>query len=118
MESPEVEGSLRETWISKRGASGSIASSSPGPSSLNMAEASGSSSSQSRQGQGPLATKRALSEPSSVRQIGPSPVKRQYQASSMQGSDDVQSKELERLEKKEAHLVNQLLHQLQMLHKR
>lgn len=50
--------------------------------------------------------------------MGPSPVKRQYQASNMQGSEDVQLKELDRLEKKEASLVNQLLHQLQILHKR
>ncbi|XP_034241455.1 ERC protein 2-like isoform X2 [Thrips palmi] len=116
MESPQVEGSLRESWICKRGVSGSVTDSTSSASSVNMSEASGSSSSQSRPG--PLPTKRTLSEPTSVRQMGPSPVKRQYQASNMQGSDDLQLKELDRLEKKEASLVNQLLHQLQILHKR
>lgn len=116
MESPKVEGSLRESWIFKRGVNGTVTDSTSSASSVNMSEASGSSSSQSRAGL--LPTKRTLSEPSSVRQMGPSPVKRQYQASNMQGTEDVQLKELDRLEKKEASLVNQLLQQLQILHKR
>lgn len=113
MESQEVEGSLQESWISKRGP---VVNNTPGPSSSNMSEASGSSSSQNRSGL--LPTKRTLSESTIVRQMGPSPVKRQYQASSVQSIEDAQLKELDCLEKKEASLVNQLLLQLQVLHKR
>lgn len=116
MESREIEEDLCSSWLSKRGVNGSVIVSNPSSLSMNMAEASGSSSSQGRQGSVP--TKRSLSESSSLRQLGPSPVKRQYQAPSIQGADDVQLKELDRLEKKEASLVNQLLHQLQLLHKR
>lgn len=116
MESQEVESGLHETWISKRGSTNSVVSATSGPSLLNMSEASGSSSSQGRQG--PLPTKRTLSESSSVRQMGPLPVKRQYQASNIQGADDAQIKQLENLERKEAALFNQLLLQLQLLHKR
>lgn len=118
MESQEVEGSILSPWFSKQDSNDSLTNSSVDSSSLNMSEASGSSSSPSQGRQGPSATKRTISESSGVRQMGPSPVKRQYQASNIQSPDDMQLKELDRLEKKEASLVNQLLHQLQMLHKR